>query len=162
LLSALALNNVNNTADADKPISTAQSTALTAIMALVSEAMPKSGGTFTGGIAIPSKTTPALNTGTVPASEAQVYLKANIASPTFTGTPAAPTAAIGANTTQVATTAFVNSEIANDAVPKMRTVNGKALSADITLSAADVGAAKITVSTTQPTGAVAGDFWFQG
>jgi len=34
-------------------------------------------------------------------------LKANIASPTFTGTPAAPTAAVGTNTTQIATTAFV-------------------------------------------------------
>ncbi len=34
-------------------------------------------------------------------------LKANLASPTFTGTPAAPTAAPGTNTTQLATTAFV-------------------------------------------------------
>jgi hypothetical protein len=34
-------------------------------------------------------------------------LKANIASPTFTGTPSAPTASAGTNTTQVATTAFV-------------------------------------------------------
>lgn len=41
---------------------------------------------------------------------------APIASPTFTGTPAAPTAAVGTNTTQLATTAFVNAEIANDAV----------------------------------------------
>lgn len=36
-------------------------------------------------------------------------LKANLASPTFTGTPAAPTAALGTNTTQIATTAFVES-----------------------------------------------------
>jgi hypothetical protein len=34
-------------------------------------------------------------------------LKANLASPTFTGTPAAPTATAGTNTTQLATTAFV-------------------------------------------------------
>tara|TARA_Y100000004_G_scaffold52318_1_gene58007 strand:- start:320 stop:928 length:609 start_codon:yes stop_codon:yes gene_type:complete len=40
--------------------------------------------------------------------------KAGLASPTFTGTPAAPTAAQGTNTTQVATTAFVNAEIAAD------------------------------------------------
>jgi len=33
--------------------------------------------------------------------------KANLASPTFTGVPAAPTASTGTNTTQVATTAFV-------------------------------------------------------
>ena len=38
-------------------------------------------------------------------------LKANLASPTFTGTPTAPTAASGTNTTQVATTAFVQSAI---------------------------------------------------
>lgn len=43
---------------------------------------------------------------------------APIASPTLTGTPAAPTAAVGTNTTQLATTAFVNSEIANDAFLK--------------------------------------------
>ena len=42
--------------------------------------------------------------------------KADLASPTFTGVPAAPTASVGTNTTQVATTAFVNSEIANDAI----------------------------------------------
>lgn len=37
--------------------------------------------------------------------------KANVASPTFTGTPKAPTAAAGTNTTQVATTAFVQSAV---------------------------------------------------
>lgn len=37
--------------------------------------------------------------------------KAPLASPAFTGTPTAPTAAIGTNTTQIATTAFVNAEI---------------------------------------------------
>jgi hypothetical protein len=36
-----------------------------------------------------------------------IGLKADIASPTFTGTPAAPTATVGTNTTQLATTAFV-------------------------------------------------------
>lgn len=36
-----------------------------------------------------------------------VETKANIASPTFTGTPAAPTASSGTSTTQIATTAFV-------------------------------------------------------
>ena len=37
--------------------------------------------------------------------------RAALASPTFTGTPAAPTAAAGTNTTQIATTAFVNTQI---------------------------------------------------
>lgn len=37
---------------------------------------------------------------------------AKLASPTFTGTPKAPTAATGTNTTQIATTAFVQAEYA--------------------------------------------------
>jgi hypothetical protein len=44
--------------------------------------------------------------------------KANINSPNLTGIPTAPTAAANTNTTQVATTAFVNAEIANDAIGK--------------------------------------------
>jgi hypothetical protein len=36
-----------------------------------------------------------------------VATKADLASPTFTGTPAAPTASVGTNTTQIATTALV-------------------------------------------------------
>lgn len=42
----------------------------------------------------------------------ELALKATIASPTFTGTPAAPTATSGTATTQLATTAFVVAEIA--------------------------------------------------
>lgn len=38
---------------------------------------------------------------------------AKLASPTFTGTPKAPTASAGTNTTQVATTAFVTTAVAN-------------------------------------------------
>ncbi|MEO7141779.1 MAG: hypothetical protein ABIY51_16010, partial [Ferruginibacter sp.] len=38
-------------------------------------------------------------------------LKAPLASPTLTGTPAAPTATVGTNTTQIATTAFVNAAV---------------------------------------------------
>jgi hypothetical protein len=41
--------------------------------------------------------------------------KANLASPTFTGTPAAPTAAVDTNTTQLATTAFVLAQAAGTA-----------------------------------------------
>lgn len=47
----------------------------------------------------------------------QAYKKANDAapkaSPAFTGTPTAPTAAVGTNTTQIATTAFVVAEVAD-------------------------------------------------
>ena len=42
--------------------------------------------------------------------------KANVASPAFTGTPTAPTAAEGTNTKQIATTAFVKTAVASKAV----------------------------------------------
>ena len=42
--------------------------------------------------------------------------RAPLASPAFTGTPTAPTAVVGTNTTQLATTAFVQAEIAADAL----------------------------------------------
>lgn len=63
LRTTIGLGNVDNTSDANKPVSTATQTALN--------------------------------------------LKANLASPPLTGTPTAPTAALGTNTTQIATTAFV-------------------------------------------------------
>ena len=47
-------------------------------------------------------------------TQGDVSTKADIASPTFTGTPAAPTAAVSTNTTQLATTAFVVAEIADE------------------------------------------------
>ena len=43
--------------------------------------------------------------------QTQIDTKANIASPSFTGTPTAPTASSGTNTTQVATTAFVEAAV---------------------------------------------------
>ena len=57
--------------------------------------------------------------GNVDGLQTALDAKAPLASPTFTGTPAAPTAAAGTNTTQVATTAFVSTAVANvvDAAP---------------------------------------------
>ena len=43
--------------------------------------------------------------------QTQLDTKIGAASPTFTGTPAAPTASTGTNTTQIATTAFVQGEV---------------------------------------------------
>ena len=45
--------------------------------------------------------------GVTSAIQTQIDAKSPTASPTFTGTPAAPTASAGTNTTQLATTAFV-------------------------------------------------------
>jgi hypothetical protein len=64
-------------------------------------------------------------------------LKAAIASPTFTGTPAAPTASQGTNTTQLATTAYVQTEVAL-LVPKAQVVNAQT-GTTYTLVAADAG-----------------------
>lgn len=63
----VGLSNADNTSDANKPVSTAQQTALD--------------------------------------------LKAPLASPALTGTPTAPTAAPGTNTTQISTTAFVQAAV---------------------------------------------------
>lgn len=71
----------------------------------------------------PTTTTPKMNGAAAVGSETK-YAKgdhvhptdtsrAPIASPTFTGTPAAPTANAGTNTTQIATTAFVTTAVAN-------------------------------------------------
>lgn len=51
------------------------------------------------------------------ALETSISTKADLASPTFTGTPKAPTAAAGTNTTQLATTAFVGTAISNYTIP---------------------------------------------
>lgn len=50
-------------------------------------------------------------------TQADVSSKAPIASPTFTGTPSGPTASTSTNTTQLATTAFVQQEITANAGP---------------------------------------------
>jgi hypothetical protein len=77
--------------------------------------------------AIDGKVADAINdaTTTVAPSQNAVFdalaLKANLASPTFTGTPVAPTAAAGTNTTQVATTEFVTGAIATATIPDATT-----------------------------------------
>lgn len=55
--------------------------------------------------------------GVTSAIQTQINAKAPSASPTFTGTPAAPTAAIGTNTAQVATTAFVANQVMTATLP---------------------------------------------
>jgi len=46
-------------------------------------------------------------------ADAAIALKADIASPALTGTPTAPTAAADTNTTQIATTAYVQTEVSD-------------------------------------------------
>ena len=73
------------------------------------------------------------------ADQPDISGKADIASPTFTGVPAAPTAAGGTNTTQLATTAFVTA-----AVPD---ISGKA----------DIASPTFTGTVTIPSGASIAD-----
>ena len=60
--------------------------------------------------------------------------KAGLASPTFTGTPAAPTAATNTNTTQIATTAYVQGELTDRAPLASPTFTGTVNAAALTLS----------------------------
>jgi len=100
--------------------------------------------------------------------------KADIASPSFTGTPAAPTATAGSNTTQIATTAYVRGEIitATGSLGTMSTQNATSVAItggtvsgitgsinSVTPGSNSVGAR--TVSTGSPTGGNNGDIWYK-
>jgi hypothetical protein len=78
-----------------------------------------------------------------------------VASPTFTGTPAAPTASPGTSTTQLATTQFVMNALA--ATGGVSSFNGRA--GAVTLSQADIlgvtGGNLLTVADVAPTGTLA-------
>lgn len=128
----VGLSNVDNTSDASKPVSTAQQTALDAKAPLSSPALT---GTPTAPTALASTNTTQIattafvkaqgylttapvtsvagRTGAVTLGVADVSGAAPLASPTFTGVPAAPTAATITNSTQIATTAFVQAVVAS-------------------------------------------------
>lgn len=78
---------------------------LTASRALVSNG--------SGKVAVSAVTSAELSylSGVTGAIQTQINGKAALASPTFTGTPKAPTATAGTNSTQIATTAFVQNAL---------------------------------------------------
>lgn len=86
----------SNTFTADK-LTTARDIALT--------------GSVTGTVSFDGSGNVSMATSVGATLQASLDLKAPLASPGLTGTPTAPTAATGTNTTQVATTAFVRQEI---------------------------------------------------
>jgi len=116
----VGLSNVDNTSDANKPVSTAAQTALDLKAPLASPI-------FTGTVTTPLSTAGYVKTnasGVLSSSAAvaqadvtgltsDLALKAPLASPALTGTPTAPTATAGTNTTQIATTAFVTGAVAD-------------------------------------------------
>ena len=93
------------------------------------------------------------------AIETAIATKADLASPTFTGTPAATTAASSTNTTQIATTAFVqaaitaNVQTAGDGID----ITSGVISIDSTSNGYGVR----TVSTSDPSGGSDGDIWYK-
>jgi hypothetical protein len=134
----VGLTNVDNTSDANKPVSTATQTVLDlkesannkstdGTLATNSDNLfptEKAVKTYVDAIAASAGVADASTTaagkiqlagdlsGTATAPTVpSLALKAPLASPTFTGEPVAPTATSGTNTTQVATTAFVTAAV---------------------------------------------------
>ena len=112
----LALDTLNELAAAINDDASYAATITTALGNKAPIASPTFTGTVGGitksmvGLANVDNTTDALKPVST-ATQTALDLKANLASPTLTGTPLAPTATTGTNTTQIATTAFVQSEI---------------------------------------------------
>jgi hypothetical protein len=104
-----------------------------------------------------------------------VNSKADSDSPTFTGTPAAPTATAGTNSTQIASTAFVTTAITAQGLGTIATqdsdsvavTGGTASGLTITSSTVEghtVGSNATgtkTVSTASPSGGSDGDVWYK-
>ena len=116
LYSPVALGNINGhfafASDTRPPV--VISTELLTNLSLVKLIVPNNSGTIALLSDIPSPTEvdqTIVDGSTNAVSGNAVFdglaLKANLASPAFTGIPTAPTAAVGTNTTQIATTAFV-------------------------------------------------------
>ena len=109
----VGLGNVDNTSDANKPVSTAQAAAIAAAVAgILGGAIPTLDTLAELGAAINQD--PAY----YQTVNSALALKAPLASPAFTGTPTVPTAAADTNTTQAASTAFVIGQ-ASSATPAM-------------------------------------------
>lgn len=76
----------------------------------------------------------ALNSGATAAKISAIDTKAPLASPALTGTPTAPTAAAGTNTTQIATTAFVQSALSSAVSKATGTISTSSTSTTVNYS----------------------------
>ena len=90
------------------------------VTAAIAGKVAKAGDTMTGLLVLSGPPTAALGA----ATKAYADTKAPLASPTFTGVPAAPTAAAGTNTTQLATTAFVTAGVGGKVAKAGDTMTG--------------------------------------
>ena len=120
LYSPVALGNINGhfafASDTRPPV--VISTELLTNLSLVKLIVPNNSGTIAllSDIPSPTKVDQTIVDGSISAVSSNAVfdglaLKANLASPAFTGTPTAPTAITGTYSTQVATTAFVANSI---------------------------------------------------
>lgn len=131
----LQLQNVDNTSDLNKPLSTATQTALNTKVDKVA-GKDLSTNDFTT-----AEKTKLASLGGIQ----DLSLYATLLSPTFLGTPTAPTASLSNNTTQIATTAFVNNAVANkfvDLTTNQTIAGSKTFNADINISGLIVGKGK--------------------
>jgi phage-related tail fiber protein len=88
-----------------------------------------------------------------------VGTKAPIDSPAFTGTPTAPTATAGPNTTQIATTAFVTGAVNSYIPPKLATGRVLKVTGDISFTTpAFDGSSDISATATLPDVVTAGSY----
>lgn len=138
--SDVGLGNVDNTADANKNVLSASKLTTSRTIAL--------SGDVTGSVSFNGSANATITATVVDDSHNHVIsnvdnlqtalnAKAPLASPTFTGTPKAPTATAGTNTTQIATTAFVTSAVSS------------------------AGGNVTYLSATAPTSLKTGDTWYQ-
>lgn len=106
--------------------------------------------TFSGTVTLAANPTANLQAATKQYVDSADNLKANLAGPTFTGVPTAPTAAVDTNTTQLATTAFVIGQAyAKLASPTFTgTVTAAALTATGQVTFSGTGAAILNKGTT--------------
>lgn len=93
---------------------------------LAEELTVGAGLTLGSGSLVANLTSVAGRTGAVTLAVADVSGAAPLASPTFTGTPAAPTATAGTNTTQLATTAFVANAVSTATANKLTPMTSQA------------------------------------
>lgn len=137
----LQLQNVDNTSDLNKPLSTATQTALSGKVDKVA-GKDLSTEDFTTA----EKTKLASLGGTsdlsLYATNTNLALKANSISPALTGIPTVPTASVNNNSTQIANTAFVNTAIIGkfvDLTTNQTIAGKKTFNSDISVNGLTIG-----------------------
>ena len=137
----LQLQNVDNTSDLNKPLSTATQTALdTKVDKVIGKDLSTNDFTTAEKTKLASLGgTPDLS---LYATNTNLALKANSISPAFTGIPTTPTASANNNSTQIANTAFVNNAITGkfvDLATNQTIAGKKTFNSDISVNGLTIG-----------------------